>query len=105
MPPVPDLEDVTWETILEEPFVLAAPARHPFANAESISLKDCAQEPLHQVYMPEVAPDFHAMNMRMCASAGFVPKVASEVGQVYTLRRPGQLRCGHRLRAGVRSGR
>ncbi len=37
------------------------------------------------MYMPEVAPDFHAMNMRMCASAGFVPKVASEVGQVYTL--------------------
>ncbi|MGT2434085.1 hypothetical protein ACU4HD_44890 (plasmid) [Cupriavidus basilensis] len=37
------------------------------------------------MYMPEAAPDFHAMNMRMCASAGFVPKVVSEVGQVYTL--------------------
>ncbi|MCO4865518.1 LysR family transcriptional regulator [Cupriavidus sp. WGtm5] len=84
MRPVPDLEDVTWETILEEPFVLAVPARHPFANAESISLKDCAQEPFI-MYMPEAAPDFHAMNMRMCASAGFVPKVVSEVGQVYTL--------------------
>ncbi|MGN5478573.1 LysR substrate-binding domain-containing protein [Cupriavidus basilensis] len=47
---MPDLEDVTWETILEEPFVLAVPARHPLANAESISLKKCAQEPFVSVH-------------------------------------------------------
>lgn len=81
---VPDLNEVTWETILEEPFVLAIPSGHPLADVETVSLKNCAQEQFI-MYMADLAPDFHAMNLRMCASAGFVPKVASEVGQVYTL--------------------
>lgn len=82
--PVPDMNEVTWETILEEPFVLAVPSDHPLASVEAVSLKSCAQEPF-VMYKAEMAPDFHAMHLRMCASAGFVPKVASEVGQVYTL--------------------
>lgn len=82
--PVPDMNEVTWETILEEPFVLAVPSDHPLASVEAVSLKSCAQEPF-LMYKAEMAPDFHAMHLRMCASAGFVPKVASEVGQVYTL--------------------
>jgi DNA-binding transcriptional LysR family regulator len=81
---VPDMNDVTWETILEEPFVLAVPSSHTLAGAESVSLKSCAQEQFI-MYTEALAPDFRATHMRMCASAGFVPKVASEVGQVYTL--------------------
>jgi DNA-binding transcriptional LysR family regulator len=81
---VPDMSDVTWETILEEPFVLAVPSNHALAGAESVSLKSCAQEQFI-MYIESLAPDFRAAHMRMCASAGFVPKVASEVGQVYTL--------------------
>ena len=81
---VPDLGEVTWQTILEEPFVLAIPSGHALAAAESVSLEHCAQERFI-MYAEPSAPDFHALHTRMCVAAGFVPKVALEVGQVYTL--------------------
>ncbi|WP_164133123.1 LysR substrate-binding domain-containing protein [Stenotrophomonas maltophilia] len=83
MRPGTDSEDITTEVLVTEPFVIAVPASHPFAAEDSLSLRDCAAE--HFVmYMPHLAPDFHDMILRMCATAGFTPRVALEVGQVYT---------------------
>ncbi|MGT2434086.1 LysR substrate-binding domain-containing protein (plasmid) [Cupriavidus basilensis] len=50
MRPVPDLEEVTWETILEEPFVLAVPARHPFAERRVNLAEGLRAGALHHVH-------------------------------------------------------
>jgi DNA-binding transcriptional LysR family regulator len=83
MRPVADFEDITTEALVTEPFVIAVPASHPFAAEDSLSLTDCAAERF-VMYTPHLAPDFHDMILRMCATAGFAPRVALEVGQVYT---------------------
>ena len=80
---ISDLEGVFNETIYKEPFVLAIPDAHPLARFDSISLKDCANENFIS-YFPKSAPDFHSMITRMCAAAGFIPRIASEVMQVHT---------------------
>jgi DNA-binding transcriptional LysR family regulator len=82
MRPVPQ-EEVIHQTLLKEPFVLAVPDSHPLAKRQTLSLKECAAERFI-MYVPQLAPDFHTMIMRMCAASGFVPDVALEVGQVYT---------------------
>lgn len=81
--PVSDLVGITSEVILREPFVLAVPTGHPLASQESVSIKECSDERLI-MYTPHLAPDFHEMITRMCATAGFLPNIALEVGQVYT---------------------
>lgn len=81
--PVTDLDDISKESLLREPFVLALPNTHRLAEQDSVSVKDCVDEPLLN-YAYSLAPDFHNMIIRMCALAGFVPKIAAEVGQVYT---------------------
>lgn len=78
-----DLDGVFKEVIHKEPFILAIPDTHRFASTESVALKDCADENFI-TYFPKSAPDFHSMITHMCTSAGFVPRIASEVGQVYT---------------------
>lgn len=83
MRPGTDSEDITTEVLVTEPFVIAVPASHPFATEDSLSLRDCAAERF-VMYTPHLAPDFHDMILRMCATAGFTPRVALEVGQVYT---------------------
>lgn len=83
MRPGTDSEDITTEVLVTEPFVIAVSANHPFAAEDSLSLRDCAAERF-VMYTPHLAPDFHDMILRMCATAGFTPRVALEVGQVYT---------------------
>lgn len=83
MRPGTDSEDITTEVLVTEPFVIAVPASHPFATEDSLSLRDCVAERF-VMYTPHLAPDFHDMILRMCATAGFTPRVALEVGQVYT---------------------
>lgn len=80
---VPDTRDVRTEVVFEDRFVLAVPDTHAMAGRRNIALKQCASEQF-VMYVPHLAPDFHAMITRLCAVAGFVPKVALEVGQVYT---------------------
>jgi DNA-binding transcriptional LysR family regulator len=79
---VPDMREVRTEVVFEDRFVLAIPFAHPLAAQRDIALKQCAGESF-VMYVPQLAPDFHAMITRLCAVAGFVPNVAFEVGQVY----------------------
>ncbi|MDR6775389.1 LysR family transcriptional regulator [Azospirillum sp. BE72] len=81
--PVFNSEDITSDSLLKEPFVLAVPSDHPFAELETVPFADCASESFI-IYSQKSAPDFHGMIAGMCAAAGFVPKVAAEVAQVYT---------------------
>lgn len=81
--PVANLGQVSKETLLREPFVVAVPSTHPFAEKKVVSVADCAGERIIN-YTQRVAPDYHAIITRACASAGFVPDIFLEVGQVYT---------------------
>jgi DNA-binding transcriptional LysR family regulator len=81
--PVTNLGALSKETLLKEPFVVAVPNTHPFADMDVVSVTDCARERII-TYTEQLAPDYHGMISRLCASAGFVPDIALEVGQVYT---------------------
>lgn len=84
MRPVSGAEELRGETLLKEPFVLATPSDHPFAQSDSVQLTDCASENF-VIYSNKIAPDFHRLIMSTCASAGFVPRIVTEAAQVYTL--------------------
>lgn len=81
--PVFGSAEIRREILLREPFVLAVQEDHPFARREIIPIAACAEEDII-AYSQTSAPDFHAMITGMCASAGFVPRIATEVAQVYT---------------------
>jgi DNA-binding transcriptional LysR family regulator len=80
--PVVDLNALSKETLLKEPFVVAVPSTHRFADMDVVSVADCARERII-TYTQHLAPDYHGMIARLCASAGFIPDILLEVGQVY----------------------
>lgn len=81
--PVTNLDSLSRTTILTEPFVLAVPAAHALAAKSVVSMSDCTQERVIN-YIETLAPDYHAIIARLCATAGFAPAAFPEVGQVYT---------------------
>lgn len=82
--PVSNFDEITKESLLEESFVLAVPGNHHFAARRAVAVAECADESFI-IFTQRLAPDFHGTITRICAVAGFVPKIASEVGQVYTM--------------------
>jgi DNA-binding transcriptional LysR family regulator len=82
-PPVPDAE-LASEVILEEPFVLALPARHPLGRLSRVPVTRLASEPFvtFRRLPGRVFPD---QVMGFCLGAGFTPRVAQEVNQVHTV--------------------
>jgi DNA-binding transcriptional LysR family regulator len=81
--PVVNLEGLSKELLLKEPFVLAVPGTHAFAGRDVVSIKDCAEERIIN-FTQSLAPDYHAGINLACTLAGFVPRAYLEVGQVYT---------------------
>lgn len=81
--PVGDLDGLSKELLLKEPFVLAVPGNHALARQDMVSVRECARERIIH-YTQSLAPDYHAGITRACAVAGFVPQSPLEVGQVYT---------------------
>jgi len=81
--PVSAMDGIDQAPLLVEPFILAIPAHHRLAARKNVDLEKCADENF-VMYNPQLAPDFDLAIHMMCASAGFTPKVALEVAQVYT---------------------
>lgn len=82
-PPVADAE-LSAETILEEPFVLALPAAHALCAMRRIPLRRLARESF--VMFPRTAGFvFHDLIMGFCRQAGFAPRVAQEVNQTHAV--------------------
>ncbi|MEL6136376.1 MAG: LysR family transcriptional regulator [Cyanobacteria bacterium J06628_6] len=64
--------------ILRETMLLALPEDHPLASQPQISIKQLAKESFI-LFPREVGPNLYASILRLCAEAGFVPRVAQEV--------------------------
>lgn len=72
------------ECLLRERFVVALPRSHRTARQKRISLAAFAQEPFVS-FPAQRAPFLHGAVLRICASAGFIPRVRHETDSVHTV--------------------
>ncbi len=82
-PPVADAE-LASETILEEPFVLALPARHALAALRRVPARRLAGEAF-VMFPREPGFVYHDLVMGFCLRSGFSPRVAQEANQTHTV--------------------
>lgn len=82
-PPVAEAE-LAAQTILEEPFVLALPARHPLAAQRRIAVQRLVDEPFI-LFPRQPGLVFHDLVMGYCLKHGFTPRVAQEANQTHTV--------------------
>jgi DNA-binding transcriptional LysR family regulator len=82
-PPVAD-PHLEAEILLEEPLILALPAKHRLLARSRISAKNLAGEPF---VMFQRAPGLvlHDLIMRFCLETGFTPKVSQEASQTHVV--------------------
>lgn len=71
-------------SLLKEPFVVAVPANHVFAQREHIELSAIADEDLVS-FSREQAPAIHLQLLKMCEESGFAPRIVQEVYPMSTL--------------------
>jgi len=76
---------VNLQTVVNDVFCAALPARHPLAKRKTLSLKDFADEAFIG-YMPsQVGGGLHAAVTQLFMHAGVSPRVAQEAVQVQTV--------------------
>jgi DNA-binding transcriptional LysR family regulator len=71
----PDSPDVHWEHLLSQPLALAIPAGHRLADRGEVSIAEAADE---EFVMLRPTWILRALTDRLCASAGFAPRVSFE---------------------------
>jgi DNA-binding transcriptional LysR family regulator len=87
--PVAQPEGVVFETLLQEPVVVALPADHPLAqagkgrNPKPLGLAQLRGESLILVRRPG-APGLYGNLMALCEEQGFQPRIAAEVDRMMT---------------------
>ena len=79
-PPDPQLRG---ETLMREPLVLALSKRHPLASRKRLRLIDVANEDF-VLFPRDIAPGVHAHVLKVCAEAGFEPRVVQTSREMYT---------------------
>ncbi|EZP74028.1 LysR family transcriptional regulator [Sphingomonas paucimobilis] len=79
-----DEADLTWETLLTEPMLVAVPSGHPLASRAELSIDDIASEPL--VFYPRVErpQGFTHYLMRMFHTRNMTPNIVQDVDDVVT---------------------
>jgi len=82
-PPIADAE-LAAETILQEPFVLALPSRHPLTRLRRVPARRLAGEPF-VMFPRQPGLVFHDLVMGFCLKHGFTPRVAQEANQTHTV--------------------
>lgn len=80
---IADLPDIQSDLIMREPLYLAVNSNHPFAQKNSVHIKDVVNQPL--VMFPTGArPNFVDKVIELCSGAGFAPKISQIVGDAVT---------------------
>jgi DNA-binding transcriptional LysR family regulator len=82
-PPVADA-DLASETIHQERFVLALPARHPLTALARVPARRLAAERF-VMFPRQPGLVFHDLVMDFCLRSGFTPRVAQEAYQTHTV--------------------
>jgi DNA-binding transcriptional LysR family regulator len=80
--PLPLAADLQSAPLFTEPLLAAIAVKDPLAAADSIALGDLRNRPF--VALAEGAGSRYDL-MQACARAGFTPRIAIEVGDMYTL--------------------
>jgi DNA-binding transcriptional LysR family regulator len=83
-PPVTGTESLALRVIWSEPFVIALPQTHRLAKQKRIALESLSEESFLQVPR-RLGPGFYDEMMRVCAQAGFAPKVVQEARSTQTI--------------------
>ncbi|MEP0955891.1 LysR family transcriptional regulator [Microcoleus sp. FACHB-1515] len=82
-PPIDD-DSLGISTILQEPLVVALPQAHPFATAESVSLRSLSSESFI-LFPRQLAPGLYDQIIALCQQMEFSPKVVQEAIQMQTI--------------------
>lgn len=72
------------EILGRQRFVALLPSTHPLAGKPRVALSELANEPF-VLFNPTVAPGLHHQIHALCIRAGFVPRIAQEANEWYTV--------------------
>ncbi|MBY8339622.1 LysR family transcriptional regulator [Streptomyces spinosirectus] len=76
--------DLSFRTVLDEPFVAVLPAAHPLAAQRTVQLRKLANEPF--VLLPRaVGPQLYDRITGLCATAGFTPRTTQHAVEWQTV--------------------
>ena len=76
--------DLSVTDVLEEPLLVALPAEHPLAEAETVTLANLADAPL--ISFPQhLVPGAHAQLMDLFAERGYTPNIVQEAIHLQTI--------------------
>lgn len=82
-PPADDTE-LSFRTVLSEPFVAVLPSNHPLATQRTVQLAELADSPF--VLLPRgVGPSLHDQIVGLCTAAGFTPHVVQHAVEWQTV--------------------
>lgn len=83
-PPVAAAESLAMRVIWQEPLMVALPSGNPMARETEIAVESLAKESFIQIPR-HVAPGFYDQFIRICAQAGFSPKIVQEARTTPTI--------------------
>ncbi len=83
-PPVVGAESLQVQSICREPLAVALPQSHHLARRKAIALEELAGESFLQVARRH-GPGFYDQLIRICARAGFSPRIVQEARTVHTI--------------------
>lgn len=83
-PPVVDAEALAMRVIWQEALMVALPEGNPLTRQEEIAIEELAEESFIQIPR-HVAPGYYDQCIRICARAGFSPKIVQEARTTPTI--------------------
>ena len=83
-PPVVDAESLIMQVIWSEALMVALPEGNPLTRKKEIGIEELADESFIQIPR-HVAPGFYDQCIRICARAGFSPKIVQEARTTPTI--------------------
>ena len=79
----PSVPDLAVETVMLENLYVALHKDHPFANNQTLEVKDLVDQPFI-LFPNNVRPSFADNVIMLCTNAGFAPNVVHDVEDIFT---------------------